>query len=124
MLQQLEQTIQQTFSGLTLGSPLRAQDYTTEFVKNNPPVLLTNSKRIEQDSSSLDHNYDDWNQDTWSEPDLTPHANTDTHAEAGATSHSGQETVDLDQTTCKTINNSTGTMHRLRRGFPPGTTRP
>ena len=126
MLQQLEQSIQQTFSGLTLGSPLRAQDCTTEFVKNNPPIVLTNSKRIDQELSALDDNYDDWNQDTWSSPDSDVNTNTDVHAEAGATAACTQAatTVNLDETARKKIDNSTRTTDQLRRGFPPGTTRP
>ena len=126
MLQQLEQSIHQTFSGLTLGSPLRAQDYTTEFIKNNPPIVLTKSKRIEQEPSVLDDNYDDWNQDTWSNPNSNINTNTDMNAEAGTTAACtpAAATIDLDETTAKKIDNSTRTTNRPTRGFPPGTTRP
>ena len=47
MFKQLEQCMQQTYSGLSLGTPVHAKDYTEQFNKNNNTVLLTKTKQLD-----------------------------------------------------------------------------
>ena len=44
MFKQLEQCIQHAYPGLSLGTPVRAKEYTEQFKKNNNTVLLTKTK--------------------------------------------------------------------------------
>ena len=44
MFKQLEQCMQQAYSQLSLGTPVRAKEYTEQFKKNNNTVLLTETK--------------------------------------------------------------------------------
>ena len=44
MFKQLEQCMQQAYSGLSLGTPVCAKEYTEQFKKNNNTVLLTETK--------------------------------------------------------------------------------
>ena len=44
MFKQLEQCMQQAYSGLFLGTPVRAKEYMEQFKKNNNTVLLTKTK--------------------------------------------------------------------------------
>ena len=47
MFKQLEQCMQQAYSGLSLGTPVQAKEYTEQFKKNNNTVLLTETKRLD-----------------------------------------------------------------------------
>ena len=47
MFKQLEQCMQQAYSGLSLGTPVHAKEYTEQFKKNNNTVLLTETKRLD-----------------------------------------------------------------------------
>ena len=47
MFQQLEQCMQQAYIGLTLGTPVRAKEYSEQFKKNNNTLVLTETKRID-----------------------------------------------------------------------------
>ena len=49
MQTQVQQAIQQTFSGLALGTPVWVNEYTEQFMKNNASVVLTPTKHIDQD---------------------------------------------------------------------------
>ena len=51
MFQQLEQCMQQAYTGLTLGMPVRAKEYSEQFKKNNNTLVLTETKRIDVDNS-------------------------------------------------------------------------
>ena len=62
MFTQLQQSMQQTFSGLTLGTPVRAKDQVDNFTANTEAVILTKTQRI---NSSEDSDYSDWNSDGW-----------------------------------------------------------
>ena len=82
MFKQLEQCMQQTYSGLSLGTPVHAKEYTKQFKKNNNTVLLTETKQLD-----IVPNESDWDddQDFTSHGDITapPHpsaesAETDT----------------------------------------------
>ena len=44
MFQQLEQCMQQAYTGLTLGMPVRAKEYSEQFKKNNNTLVLTETK--------------------------------------------------------------------------------
>ena len=60
MYKQLEQCMQQAYSGLLLGTPVRAKEYTEQFKKNNNTVLLTETKclNIVPDESDWDDHQD------------------------------------------------------------------
>ena len=44
MFQQLEQCMQQAYTGITLGTPVRAKEYIEQFKKNNNTLVLTITK--------------------------------------------------------------------------------
>ena len=60
MFQQLKQCMQQAYTGLTLGTPVRAKEYTKQFKKNNNTLVLTETKRLDVDNtpSEWDDNQD------------------------------------------------------------------
>ena len=67
MFKQLEQCMQQTYSGLSLGTPVHAKEYTKQFKKNNNMLLLTETKRLD-----IAPNESDWDDDQ----DFTSHGDT------------------------------------------------
>ena len=48
--------MQQAYSGLSLGTPIRAKEYTEQFKKNNNTVLLTETKRLDIETDQSDWN--------------------------------------------------------------------
>ena len=64
MFKQLEQRMQQTYSGLLLGTPVHAKEYTEQFKKNNNTILLTETKCLD-----IAPNESDWDDDQ----DFTSH---------------------------------------------------
>ena len=64
MQTQIQQAIQQTFSGLALGTPVHVNEYTEQFRKDNLSVVLTPTKRVDQDpyfdASSWKIEEEDW----------------------------------------------------------------
>ena len=64
MFKQLEQCMQQTYSGLSLETPVCAKEYTEQFKKNNNTVLLTKTKWLD-----IAPNESDWDDDQ----DFTSH---------------------------------------------------
>ena len=58
MFKQLEQCMQQTYSGLLLGTPVPAKEYTKQFKKNNNKILLTKTKCLD-----IVPNQSDWDDD-------------------------------------------------------------
>ena len=67
MYKQLEQCMQQIYSGLSLGIPVCAKEYTEQFKKNNNTILLTETKRLD-----IAPNESDWDDDQ----NFTSHGNT------------------------------------------------
>ena len=67
MFKQLEQCMQQTYSGLLLGTPVHAKEYTEQFKKHNNTVLLTETKRLD-----IAPNESDWDDDQ----DFSSHGDT------------------------------------------------
>ena len=63
MYDQLQQSLQQTYSGLTLGMPLRAQEHVAQFTKTDEAVILTKNLTKNRQTPS----YEDWNSDDWDE---------------------------------------------------------
>ena len=59
--------MQQTYSGLSLGTPVCAKEYTEQFKKSNNTVLLTQTKRLD-----IAPNESDWDDDQ----DFTSHGDT------------------------------------------------
>ena len=51
MFQQIEQCMQQAYTGLTLGTLVRAKEYTKQFKKNNNRLVLTETKRLDVDNT-------------------------------------------------------------------------
>ena len=47
MFKQLEQCMQQAYSGLSPGMPVKAKEYTEQFKKNNNTILLMETKRLD-----------------------------------------------------------------------------
>ena len=116
MKTQIQQAIQQTFSGLALGTPVRVHEYTEQFMKTNQSVVLTPTKRVEQDSSlgasSWDIEEEDWQniQPQTSQPQPTSPVTSQNTA----------------NTTPKTIDQPVASQGGARKktGFPTGVTRP
>ena len=52
MFQQLEQCMQQAYTGLTLETLVRAQEYTEQFKKTNNTVVLTETKWLDVDNTA------------------------------------------------------------------------
>ena len=50
MFQQLKQCMQQAYTCLTLGTPVRAKEYSEQFKKNNNTLVLTETKWIDLDN--------------------------------------------------------------------------
>ena len=67
MFKQLEQCMQQAYSGLLLGTPVHAKEYIEQFKKNNNTILLTETKCLD-----IAPNESDWDNDQ----DFTSHGNT------------------------------------------------
>ena len=67
MFKQLEQCMQQTYSRLSLGTPVCAKEYTEQFKKNNNTILLTETKHLD-----IAPNESDWDDDQ----DFTSHGDT------------------------------------------------
>ena len=67
MFKQLEQCMQQAYSGLSLGTPVHAKEYTEQFNKNNNTILLTETKCLD-----IVPNESDWDNDQ----DFTSHGDT------------------------------------------------
>ena len=67
IFKQLEECMQQTYSGLLLGTPVHAKEYTKQFKKNNNTVLLTKTKQLD-----IAPNESDWDDDQ----DFTSHGDT------------------------------------------------
>ena len=67
MFKQLEQCMQQAYSGLSLGTPVHAKEYTEQFKKNNNTILLTETKHLD-----IAPNESDWDDDQ----DFTSHGDT------------------------------------------------
>ena len=99
MFKQLEQCMQQTYSGLSLGTPVHAKEYTEQFHKNNDTVLLTETKCLD-----IAPNESDWDDDQ----DFTFH---------DATASTQSPTVDSAQTDTvpKTITPTENTFGGARR---------
>ena len=57
MFQQLEQCMQQAYTGLTLGTPVRAKEYSEQFKKNNNTLVLTETKRLDMDNNPSEWEY-------------------------------------------------------------------
>ena len=61
MFQQLEECMQEAYNGLSLGTPVRAKEYTKQFKKNNNTVVLTETKWIDIDNSPSQWEYEEDN---------------------------------------------------------------
>ena len=59
MFQQLEQCMQQAYTGLTLGTPVRAKEYNEQFKKNNNTLVLTETKWIDLNNHPSQWEYDE-----------------------------------------------------------------
>ena len=59
MFQQLEQCMQQAYTGLTLGTPVRAKEYSKQSKKNNNTLVLTETKQIDLDNHPSQWEYDE-----------------------------------------------------------------
>ena len=109
MFKQLEQCMQQTYSGLLLGTPVHAKEYTEQFKKNNNTILLTETKCLD-----IVPNQSDWEDDQ----DFTSHGDTTSPPPLPA----DFATID---TVPKTITLTKNTFGRARRktSFPTGKNR-
>ena len=59
MFQQLKQCMQQAYTGLTLGTPVRAKEYSEQFKKNNNTLVLTETKRLDMDNNPSEWEYEE-----------------------------------------------------------------
>ena len=108
MFKQLKQCMQQAYSGLSLGTPVRAKEYTEQFKKNNNTVLLTEIKRLD-----IATDQSDWNDNE----DFSPHGHPSSQLPLPSAS-------EYSETSPKTITQSDhafGGAHR-KTGLPMGST--
>ena len=59
MFQQLKQCMQQAYTGLTLGTPVRAKEYSKQFKKNNNTLVLPETKRLDVDNNPSEWEYEE-----------------------------------------------------------------
>ena len=59
MFQQLEQCMQQAYTDLTLGTSVRAKEYSEQFKKNNNTLVLTETKRLDLDNNPSEWEYEE-----------------------------------------------------------------
>ena len=106
MFKQLEQCMQQAYSGLSLETPVHAKEYMEQFKKNNNTILLTETKHLD-----VVPDQSDWDDDHY----YTSHGDT------ASTLPSPSNSADLD-TVPKTITQSEDSFGRARRKtrFPMG----
>ena len=64
MYEHLQQSMQQTYSGLTLGTPVRAKDFVSKFMDTEETLILTKNRRPTVTQLD-DENFDEWNADSW-----------------------------------------------------------
>ena len=110
MQKQIEQCVQQTCSGLALGTPVRAREHTEHFCKTDKKLLLVPSKCIDDDPFAIS---EDWNDEPSSADTITPIIRQNSQKDIDITS---PKTYD------PSINSSGGAIRKT--GFPVGTTRP
>ena len=110
MQKQIEQCVQQTCSGLALGTPVRAREHTKQFCRSNTNLLLTPTKCVDVDPSAESV---DWNEDPSSSDTITPTPGDSVQKDSDTTS---PKTYD------RPIHSNGGA--RRKTGFPVGTTRP
>ena len=71
MYKQLQQSLQQTYSGLTLGTPVHAKDFTARFLKQPDTIILTKARHI---ASANVVETSDWDavdeEEDWNAPDV------------------------------------------------------
>ena len=72
MFQQLEQCMQQAYTGLTLGTPVRAKEYSEQFKKNNNTLVLTETKRLDVDNNPSEREYEEDNASGGAQPPPLP----------------------------------------------------
>ena len=66
MYEQLQQSTQQTYSGLSLGAPVCAKDFISKFTATDGALILMKCKR--PTVTPFDETaYDEWNADSWNE---------------------------------------------------------
>ena len=67
MYEILQQSMQQTYAGLSMGTPVHAQEFISKFIDTDEALVLTKSKRppvMLFDETA----YDQWNTDSWDDP--------------------------------------------------------
>ena len=110
MQKQIEQCVQQTCSGLALGTLVCAREHTEQFCKSNNNLLLVPSKCIDDGPFAES---EDWNDDPSSLDTITPTPGENEQKDNSITSP---------KTYNQPIHSSGGA--RRKTGFPVGTTRP
>ena len=64
MYEHLQQSMQQTYSGLSLGTPVCAKEFISKFTDTDEALILTKNQRPTVTQLD-DTNFDEWNADTW-----------------------------------------------------------
>ena len=64
MYEHLQQSMQQTYSGLTLGTPVRAKDFVSKFMDAEDTLILTKNRQPTVTPLDAD-DFDEWNADSW-----------------------------------------------------------
>ena len=64
MYKHLQQSMQQTYSGLTLGTPVHAKDFVSKFTDTEDTLILTKNWRPTVTPLD-DDDFDEWNADSW-----------------------------------------------------------
>ena len=119
MYKQLQQSLQQMYSGLTLGTPVWAKDYTADFLKQPDTIILTEAKQIDTaETGDLDQNEDNWNA-----PDVQ---NTIPKSTINNTSTPNSTESTTPKVGSATADNTSAAFGGARRktGSPPRSTRP
>ena len=72
MFQQLKQCMQQAYTGLRMGTPVRAKEYSKQFKKNNNTLVLTKTKRLDVDNNPSAWDYQEDSASGGAQPPPSP----------------------------------------------------
>ena len=64
--------MQQAYTGLTLGMPVRAKEYSEQFKKNNNTLVLTETKRLDVDNNPSEWEYEEDSASGGAQPPPSP----------------------------------------------------
>ena len=116
MYEHLQQSMQQTYSGFSLGTPVRAEEFISRFTDTDEALILTKNRR--PTVTPLDETaFDEWNADSW-DNSTTVTVNSANGDEAANTEVKQLMGAEAPGPSC-----ASGGARR-KTGFPPNPNRP